>query len=107
MSAAERVAGAGGGRWLDSHCHVHEDADPDASLGRARAAGVAGLVCVGTDVESSRAAIVLAGRGVAGVALWATAGLHPHHADRAGGEGVEGIEALLAGREGAGRSSGH
>jgi TatD DNase family protein len=51
----------------------------DAVLERARAAGVGGFVCVGTDLDSSRQAVKLAGRHADVVA---TVGLHPHDASR-------------------------
>ena len=66
--------------WVDSHCHVQMAADgADAVLERARAAGVTGFVCVGTDLESSRQAVELAARHADVVA---TVGLHPHDASR-------------------------
>ncbi len=65
--------------WFDSHCHLHDLDDPAAAMARAREAGVGRLVCVGTDPESSRAALALA-RGTGPV--WATVGLHPHDASR-------------------------
>jgi TatD DNase family protein len=58
--------------------HESFDADRDAVLARAAAAGVQQLIVTGTDPEQSRRALDLArqhpGR------LYATAGLHPHHA---------------------------
>ena len=75
--------------WTDSHCHVPYEGVGVEVVAEARAAGVARLVTVGTDVAQSRAAIAVA-RDHDGV--WATAGLHPHDAK----EGLEGIEALLA-----------
>lgn len=72
-----RPAGTG---WVDSHAHLSSlSTDPDTALRRARAAGVAAVVCVGTDAASSQAAIELAARhdDVA-----ASVGLHPHDADR-------------------------
>jgi TatD DNase family protein len=72
--------GVPGPAWIDSHCHLpslHGGAAP--ALERARAAGVVGFVCVGTDLASSRAAAELAGRAPDVVA---TAGLHPHDASR-------------------------
>jgi TatD DNase family protein len=66
--------------WIDSHCHVQwSTGGADAALDRARAAGVTGMIVVGTDVESSRAAIGLAERHPD---VWATVGLHPHDASR-------------------------
>ncbi len=52
--------------------------DLDAVLARARAAGVAQIVVTGASVDGSRAALALA-RSHPGF-LFATAGLHPHHA---------------------------
>ena len=65
--------------WVDTHCHLQLDGRPPADL-LARANNVDWLVVPGVDATSSRAAIELAtshaGR------LKATAGLHPHDADR-------------------------
>lgn len=65
--------------WVDSHCHLQSLDDPDAAIERARAAGVVGMVCVGTDVETSRQAVELAARHAS---VCATVGLHPHDASR-------------------------
>ncbi len=65
--------------WVDSHCHLQSVDDPDAVIERARAAGVVGMVCVGTDLETSRQAVDLAARHLA---VCATVGLHPHDASR-------------------------
>ncbi len=66
--------------WVDSHCHLPEDpAEADAILDRARAGGVEWVVCVGTDLATSRAAVTLAGRHDD---VHATVGLHPHDASR-------------------------
>jgi TatD DNase family protein len=78
--------------WTDSHCHVHDapEAEADAAVAEALAAGVGRLVAVGTDVRTSHLAVALAGRhdGVA-----ATAGVHPH--DAAGG--TDGLAEVLDG----------
>lgn len=67
--------------WVDSHCHLHmAPVDAGILLERAAAAGVAWLVCPGTDAEGSRRARRLAGEYPDRV-LWA-AGLHPHDAVR-------------------------
>src|SRR5262245_40450658 len=58
--------------------HDSFDADRDAVLARGREAGVTQLVITGSSLASTRAAIALA-RAQRGV-LFATAGLHPHHA---------------------------
>jgi TatD DNase family protein len=57
--------------------HDSFDADRDAVLARAREAGVTRIVVTGSSLESSRKALELA-RATPG--LYATAGLHPHHA---------------------------
>ena len=70
--------------WVDSHCHL--PADPGAAgliLDRARAAGVAWVVCVGTDLATSRAAVALA---ESHPDVYATVGLHPHDASSLGDE---------------------
>ncbi|MBT3267052.1 TatD family hydrolase [Candidatus Poribacteria bacterium] len=66
---------------FDTHAHVQLsafDADRDDTLARARIANVLGVLNVGIDVESSRAAASLAEHSDQ---CWATAGLHPHDAD--------------------------
>lgn len=95
--------------WFDSHCHLQGEADPAAAVARARSAGVGRMVCVGTDAADAARAVTLAvelggpvgsgaapglgapGPGLGAPGLWATVGLHPHHA----AEGVEGIARLL------------
>lgn len=78
------------GALFDSHCHLFlMDGDPAEAVARARAAGLAGLVCVGIDAESSRRSRELADS-LAGV--FATAGVHPHEArafDAAAGAAIE------------------
>jgi TatD DNase family protein len=54
------------------------DADRDAVIGAAAAAGVTGLIVTGTSAAVSRDALTLA-RSRPG-ALWSTAGVHPHQA---------------------------
>ena len=58
--------------------HASFEPDRDAVLQRAREAGVERIVVTGSSMESSRKALELA-RTHPGV-LYATAGLHPHHA---------------------------
>ncbi len=95
--------------WIDSHCHLQDRYRPEGDellsvLAEAVAAGVGGVVCVGTDAATSRQAVELV-RSVrgqlaanAGSALpgdfgaWATMGLHPHEASH----GVEELELALA-----------
>lgn len=69
---------------IDSHCHVGEpeyDADREAVLARARAAGLAGMIVVaaGPDVDSNRRAIAVAEREAD---CRAVVGIHPHFAER-------------------------
>lgn len=105
--------------WTDSHCHLQDDADPASTLAIARTARVGRVICVGTDAESSRRAVTLAGElsggraapspageeiggsapppaaagsdGVWRAELWATIGLHPHDAK----VGVDSLTELL------------
>jgi TatD DNase family protein len=74
--------------WIDHHCHLPRDEGRAAWLAEARAAGVGGVVDVGTDVASSRAAIAAAAELDD---VWATAGVHPHDASG----GIDGLEELL------------
>ena len=77
-------------RWTDSHCHLQwepdrdgsarsQGADPEGDLTRAAAAGIERMVCVGTDLATSRAAVELA---TTHANVYATVGLHPHDASR-------------------------
>ncbi|MBI1735224.1 MAG: TatD family hydrolase [Candidatus Rokubacteria bacterium] len=81
---------------FDTHTHLHfpEFADDlDAVLGRARAAGVRGIVTIGTNVETSRAALALAEREPD---VWASVGIHPHDAAEADETALAEIERLAA-----------
>ena len=95
-------------RWIDSHCHLQDDYRPEgvelaSVLSEAAAAGVHGVVCVGTDAATSRQAVELVRRVRAGISssgdgdlpgdfeAWATMGLHPHEASH----GVEELEVAL------------
>jgi TatD DNase family protein len=72
-------------RLFDTHAHLHFPdyaEDLDAVLDRAHAAGVRGMVTIGTDRETNHAVVELARR-LSDV--WATVGIHPHDA----GEAVE------------------
>jgi len=76
--------------WVDSHCHLPETpAEADEILDRARAGGVEWVVCVGTDLATSRAAVALAERHED---VHATVGLHPHDASRMAAEWPELVE---------------
>jgi len=81
---------------VDTHAHLHFPefaGDLEAVLERARAAGVRCMVTIGTDVESSRAAVALAGREPD---VWAAVGIHPHAASLADEARLAEIERLAA-----------
>ena len=81
------------GGLFDSHCHLFlMDGDPSDAVERARREGLAGLVCVGIDGESSRRSRDLADA-LAGV--FATAGVHPHTASGWGAAPGAEIEELV------------
>ena len=70
--------------WFDSHAHLTDlEGGADEALVRARTAGVARFVCVGTDLESSRRCLEVAARHPD---VWATVGLHPHEASKLAAE---------------------
>ena len=85
---------------VDSHCHVAEpdfDADRDAVLARAAAAGVTTVVCIGATgpVDSNRPALALAGeRG--GVRIRVAVGIHPHNASSADAAALCTLEEMAA-----------
>jgi len=69
---------------IDTHAHLVSEAfahDREEVLEKARQAGVAGIVCVGDTLASSKASLDFA---QAHEGVWATAGVHPHHALEAG-----------------------
>ncbi|HEV3369720.1 MAG TPA: TatD family hydrolase [Acidimicrobiales bacterium] len=93
--------------WFDSHCHVQEEyrgggrkgqgeTDLSVVLGRAAAAGVDRLVCIGTGATTSAQAVALAREvrrgGTGELSAWASVGLHPHEAV----DGIEPVARLLA-----------
>jgi len=81
--------------WIDSHCHLqfeergaepgdsvrHQESDAPIAdaIARAVEAGVERMVCIGTDLATSREAVRLAG---VFPEVWATVGLHPHDAKK-------------------------
>src|SRR5256714_8004414 len=81
------------GGAVDTHCHLFllKD-DPHEAVEAAREAGVARLVCVGIDPESSVRSLEMAEsfRGV-----FATAGMHPHTASALDAKAEGAIEELL------------
>jgi TatD DNase family protein len=98
MTAAPEPGGSGSPPDLfDTHAHLHFPefaGDLDAVLERARAAGVRRILTIGTDVESSHAAVALAERLPD---VWAAVGVHPHDAGEVDAAGLEEIRRLTAG----------
>ena len=83
-------------RLFDSHAHLHVAeyaGDLDAVLDRARAAGVVGMVTIGTDRETNRAAVALAEKHAD---IRATVGIHPHDAAEATDADFHEMERLTA-----------
>ncbi len=81
---------------VDSHCHLADAAfaaDREAVAARARAAGVGAVVVVADRLETSETARALcAGRSD----LWATAGVHPHHAATFDAQAAGALDQILA-----------
>jgi TatD DNase family protein len=72
--------------------HASFRGDLEAVLARARAAGVATIVVTGTSVEESRRAAALA----EAHGLYATAGVHPHHARECDAATIPALRAIVA-----------
>jgi TatD DNase family protein len=82
---------------FDTHAHLHFPelaADLDAVLERARAAGVIGMVTIGTDRDTNPAAVALAERLPD---VYATVGIHPHDAGEVTEADFEAMERLARG----------
>jgi TatD DNase family protein len=80
---------------FDTHAHLHFPefgSDLAAVLDRARAAGVLGMVTIGTDRETNPAAVRLAERWSD---VYATVGIHPHDAAEATDADFEAMESLV------------
>lgn len=95
MTAPAGSAPLGAGLF-DTHAHLHfPDYADDLALvlARSRAAGIVGLVTVGSDVANSAAAAALAGTEPD---VWASAGVHPHHAAEVDASALAEIERLAA-----------
>lgn len=67
--------------FTDTHCHIHEESyeDREAAYERAMEAGVERIICVGTDITTSKEAVEFA---LTHENAWATIGIHPHEAKR-------------------------
>lgn len=67
---------------IDTHVHLDSrqfDADRQAVIDRARAAGVKGVINVGADLNTSRRAVALAAKHTM---IHAAVGIHPHNAKK-------------------------
>lgn len=92
LGALWRQAGAPTFRpmgWVDTHCHLQLDGRSPVELVE-RAVSVDWMVVPGIDLESSRAAVDLAIQHP--MKLLATAGLHPHDAERFDSQWAEILE---------------
>jgi TatD DNase family protein len=79
---------------IDTHAHLDACADPTSDLvRRAREAGVARIVTIGTGIESSRRALELAEQEEG---VFAALGVDPHRASTPDAGRVRELEALLA-----------
>ena len=74
---------------IDTHAHLDALDDPAGAIARARAAGVAQIIAIGSGLASTRATLAIA-HGADGVAV--AAGIHPHQA--ADNESVQDLAAL-------------
>ncbi len=80
--------------FIDTHCHLnlpHFDADREAVIARAQAAGVDAIVTIGIDLAHSAAAIALAERYPP---VYATVGIHPNDAIDMGPETIAELRRL-------------
>lgn len=76
---------------IDTHCHIHEEDYPidiSDAINRARQVGVMQMICVGTNEASSKRALDAS---ICHDGLFASAGIHPHHAT----EGIDGLTELI------------
>jgi len=79
---------------VDSHCHLQDEAfrdDLDAVLDRARSGGVGLMVSVGSDLETSQAAVALAEQHPE---IYAAVGISPHDADTCTGDWLDQLRSL-------------
>jgi TatD DNase family protein len=79
---------------IDTHAHLDACAEPaDDLVARARAAGVARIVSVGSGLESCRETLAIAGRHDG---VFAALGIHPHQAADPDAEGLDELRDLLS-----------
>jgi TatD DNase family protein len=77
---------------IDTHAHLDALDDPGGALARAREAGVARVIAIGTGLESSRRVLELA---EAEEGVFCSLGVHPHDAGSAGYKDVAALAELL------------
>lgn len=80
-------------KFVDCHCHLQDTAfdDDREEVIRRSLEELAWLVVVGEDLETSRQAVELARENI-----YATVGVHPHHAEQVEGDVAESLKELLA-----------
>ncbi|MEM1061766.1 MAG: TatD family hydrolase [Planctomycetota bacterium] len=84
-------------RLVDTHCHLDEEAfasDRDATLARAREAGVAAMLTIGIDRMTSEAAVALA---AAHADVFAVVGIQPNYVSAMADGDLAAIEAIATG----------
>lgn len=86
-------------KLFDSHAHLTDAAfaeDREQVLARAAEAGVDSVVCVASDLDDAEAALDLC-RGTTRPRLRATAGIHPHNAQRLTDDSLTLLERIATG----------
>ncbi|MGH3033239.1 MAG: TatD family hydrolase [Gaiellaceae bacterium] len=78
---------------IDTHAHLDALDDVAAALDRARTAGVARVIAVGTGIDSGRATLALCEREEG---VFAALGIHPHEAGEAGDRELAELRELLS-----------
>ncbi|MFC1576110.1 TatD family hydrolase [Candidatus Omnitrophota bacterium] len=84
---------------IDTHCHLdfeHFNSDRVDVIKRAKDAGVAYLINIGSSLEGSKRSIELA---AGHENIFATVGIHPHHADEKGEDAFTKIEKLATNKK--------
>jgi TatD DNase family protein len=78
---------------IDTHAHLDAFEEPAEILGRAREAGVARVITVGTTIESCRESLALCDEHEG---VFAVLGLHPHEAGTVREQDIDELRELLA-----------
>ena len=80
---------------IDTHCHLdfpEFDQDRPDVIKRARKAGVAYIINIGTSVRTTKLSVELANKNPM---IYTSLGIHPHHAKEVGGKVPEEIKAFI------------